>query len=123
MIPGEVFKNRIKEITADMEKTDGATEQSLAKLKAHFGVELPAVYIEFMRATNGADGPIGNIEYLQIWPAEEIIELDLLRVDMKEEYPEWLLLNTIRREASQPLLRQELTTQSSFENERVGHRL
>ena len=106
-----------------MEKTDGATEQSLDKLSAHFGVELPAAYIEFMRATNGADGPIGNIEYLHIWPAEEIIELDLLRVDMKEEHPEWLLLNTIRREASQPLLRQELTTQSSFENERVGHHL
>jgi hypothetical protein len=84
------MNDRIRNITAEMEKTDGATEQSLDKLRAHFGVKLPAEYVEFMRTTNGADGPIGSVEYLQIWPAEEIIELDLLRVDMKEEHPEWL---------------------------------
>lgn len=84
------MNDRIKNITADMEKTDGATKDSLDKLSAHFGVKLPAGYVEFMRATNGADGAIGSVEYLQIWPSEEIIELDLLRVDMKEEHPEWL---------------------------------
>jgi hypothetical protein len=84
------LKNRIKEITADMEKTGGATEQSLDKLSAHFGVELPAAYVEFMRATNGADGPIGNIEYLQIWTVEKVIELNRGRVDIKEEHPDWL---------------------------------
>ncbi len=84
------MNDRIRNITVKMEKTDGATEESLNRLRAHFGVELPAGYVEFMRATNGADGPIGDVEYLQIWPVEEIIELDLLRVDMKEEHPEWL---------------------------------
>ena len=54
------------------------------------GVELPVEYVEFMRATNGADGPIGNIEYLQIWTVEEVIELNRGIDDIKEEHPEWL---------------------------------
>ena len=33
MIPGEVLKNRIKEIIADMEKTDGATEPVFGQVK------------------------------------------------------------------------------------------
>lgn len=84
------MNDRIRNITAEMEKTDGATEQSLDKLSAHFGVELPAEYVEFMRTTNGADGPIGNIEYLQIWSVEEVIDLEGGIDDIKEEHPEWL---------------------------------
>ena len=84
------MNDRIRNITAEMEKTDGATEQSLDKLSAHFGVVLPAEYVEFMSMTNGADGPIGSSEYLQIWPVEEVIQLDGGIEDMKEEHPEWL---------------------------------
>jgi hypothetical protein len=84
------MNDRIRNITAEMEKTDGATEQSLDKLSAHFGVDLPAEYVEFMRTTNGAEGPIGTIEYLQIWPVEEVIDLDRGRADIREEHPEWL---------------------------------
>jgi hypothetical protein len=73
-----------------MSKTEGATRDSLATLMAHFGVELPPEYIEFMTETNGADGPIGTSGYLQIWSSEEVMQLDGGIEDIKEEHPEWL---------------------------------
>lgn len=83
------MNDRIRKITAEMSKTDGATRDSLDKLIAHFSVELPPEYVEFMTETNGSDGPIGTSEYLQIWSSEEVIQLNDDE-DMKEEHPEWL---------------------------------
>ena len=84
------MNDRIRTITAEMEKTERASEQSLDKLKAHFGVELPASYVEFMRTTNGAEGPIGKSEYLQIWSVEEVIQFNRGLDYITTEHPEWL---------------------------------
>jgi hypothetical protein len=84
------MKERVKETTSKMQMTDGATKLSLPGLSAHFGVELPNEYVEFMTSTNGAVGPIGENSFLQVWPAEEVIKLNSDLDYITDEHPEWL---------------------------------
>jgi len=39
------------------------------------GVDLPLDYVDFLRASNGAEGPVGR-SYLEVWPAEDVLRLN-----------------------------------------------
>ena len=63
---------RIVALTQAWKKNPGADEKTLRQMISSLGVTLPADYVEFLRSTNGAEGPIGEKSYLSIWPVEEV---------------------------------------------------
>jgi hypothetical protein len=63
---------QFKELITTLDMNPGAAEFSLDNLMAEFGAKFPDQYLDFMRSSNGAEGPIGEKSYVAIWPIEEI---------------------------------------------------
>lgn len=53
------MEETIREITAQLVKTEGVARESVNELGRKFGVSLPSDYIDFMMHTNGATGFVG----------------------------------------------------------------
>ena len=64
---------RLAPLVCDLECTEGATEDVIAEVQEKLGTVLPHEYLEFMRYSNGAEGPIGRTGYLSLWPLEELV--------------------------------------------------
>lgn len=58
-------------LLSQVELNKPVSKDALAKIQAH--IELPDSYEEFLRTSNGLEGPIGNQGYIQLWPAENLI--------------------------------------------------
>ena len=59
---------RIAELTKALTKNPGADERALGQMSSSLGIGLPADYREFLRSTNGAEGPVGEKSYASVWP-------------------------------------------------------
>lgn len=66
----------LKKFTNNMEFTSPTTKEVLEDIGRKLGITLPNQYIEFMLASNGAEGNIGTNSYLAIWSAEQIVQLN-----------------------------------------------
>lgn len=66
------MSNTIEILLANMNKRPGASETSLRDLVEKSWVALPEWYLDLLRLSNGAEGPVGS-SYLGLWPAEEVI--------------------------------------------------
>ncbi|GAB4191303.1 MAG: hypothetical protein Fur006_34300 [Coleofasciculaceae cyanobacterium] len=64
------------EITKELNKNQGASENALNQFMMSSGIKLPEQYLEFMRISNGTEGFIGENSYLILWPIEQIGELN-----------------------------------------------
>lgn len=84
------MEETIREITAQLVKTEGVARESVNELGRKFGVSLPSDYIDFMMHTNGATGFVGQNSFLQLWSVEEVAELNDGTDDVRDEHPEWL---------------------------------
>jgi len=70
------MEEEIKKLVGMMDLNPGAKEQSLLALSEETGYKFLHQYLEFMRFSDGAEGPIGPNNYLVIWPINEIKELN-----------------------------------------------
>lgn len=61
---------------SDMEVGQSNSEEVVNNLEANLQIMLPEEYRQFMTKHNGAEGAIGEKNYLVIWPVEEIVELN-----------------------------------------------
>lgn len=52
----------------------GASEEAIKSLQESVTIDLPVSYIQFLRYSNGIEGPIGSKHYLQLWPAKEVVQ-------------------------------------------------
>src|SRR5690242_20351629 len=62
-------------IIRGLETRPGASEQALATLAASLDVSLPADYLKFLQMTDGAEGPIGEEGWVDLWPTEDILDM------------------------------------------------
>lgn len=68
--------NRIKNIMENMEFTTPATTEEINAAEKELGLEFPKSYVDFLLITNGAEGSIGEENYLVLWSVNEIVELN-----------------------------------------------
>ena len=68
--------NRIKNIMKNMEFTTPATTEEINAAEKELGLEFPKSYVDFLLITNGAEGSIGEENYLVLWSVNEIVELN-----------------------------------------------
>lgn len=52
--------------------TGGASQATIDELLESLGSGLPEEYLDFLRACNGVEGPVGANGYLTLYPAEEL---------------------------------------------------
>jgi hypothetical protein len=62
-------------LTAKMKLKSGASKDSLSRVQAHFGLNFPSDYLNFLLRTNGGEGLIGS-EYLILWSIDDLITLN-----------------------------------------------
>ena len=60
----------------EMDLGQSNSEEDLKKIETRLQITLPEEYRLFMIEHNGAEGPIVEENYLVIWPAEEIVDLN-----------------------------------------------
>lgn len=60
----------------DMELGQSSSKEALDNIEESLQIVLPDEYREFMVEHNGAEGAIGENNYLVIWPVEEVVELN-----------------------------------------------
>lgn len=63
------FTNHIQNIATESGATDESIKNEMKKLSV---VQLPEIYIELMKHSDGAEGNIGKNEYLALMPIEEL---------------------------------------------------
>jgi hypothetical protein len=64
-------------LTARLERNPPASTRDIADLVSRSKVSLPPGYIEFMRQSDGAEGPLGRKgRYLVLWPVKSIYGLN-----------------------------------------------
>jgi hypothetical protein len=52
-----------------------ASEKAITQLCRDAGIELPQLYLDFLRWSNGGEGEFGiRPGWFQLWPAEEVLE-------------------------------------------------
>lgn len=69
----------IDDILASLENPvthDGASSTAISNLELLVRKRLPAAYIELMRRTNGVEGFLNEVNYLILWPVEDLAELN-----------------------------------------------
>ena len=70
------MNNDVYRIMKDMTFSEPAEETAIKKAEQNLGVSLPEQYKEFLRKTNGAEGPIGETNYLALWALELVEEIN-----------------------------------------------
>ncbi len=54
----------------------GVEQHLLSDFMKRMGVSLPPDYVRFMFESDGAEGPVGDREYLRLWSVAELSELN-----------------------------------------------
>lgn len=74
-------------LTDQLEKRPGASLDAIRDRERELGIEFPPDYVEFMLASNGAEGFVGRGRaYIRIDPIEEITD-DRLQHALGESHP------------------------------------
>lgn len=74
-------------LTEDLEKRPGASLEAIRQRERELGIQFPQDYVEFMLASNGAEGFVGGDRaYVQIEPIEQMMN-DRLQRDLNESRP------------------------------------
>lgn len=70
------MKKETIDMMKEMDFSDPADSEIIASVEREVGMEFPEQYKDFMRTSNGAEGPLGDSSYLSIWPLDEIADLN-----------------------------------------------
>lgn len=61
---------------ATVENNPPASDASILSAEEAIAIRLPADYVELMRKSNGAEGPIGHSGYIALWPVDQLKSLN-----------------------------------------------
>jgi SMI1 / KNR4 family (SUKH-1) len=75
---GRPMTSELSALTDDLEKRPGASLEAVRDRERDLGIQFPPDYVEFMRASNGAEGFVGGDRaYVRIDPIEEMMNEQL----------------------------------------------
>src|SRR5919106_3881199 len=74
---------RLASLTADLERRRGTALAAIREREEQLGLRFPSDYVEFMLASNGGEGFVGE-SYVRIEPIEELMSDDL-RASLPDE--------------------------------------
>lgn len=63
-------------LLANLNRRVPATTAAVAECERQLRVKLPPDYVEFLRATNGGEGFIGESAYVILWGAQELVPMN-----------------------------------------------
>ncbi len=73
-------------------KDMGATEVQIAELENSIDFLLPPDYVEVMKSFNGWEGEVGDSSWLQLFPIEELLEVNKDYSYLMSEIPNYFLI-------------------------------
>jgi hypothetical protein len=65
------LNDKLRQLTEQMQLSPGASEDTIVRVQRQLDLQLPNSYLDFIRESNGAEGPVGN-SYLALWSIEEL---------------------------------------------------
>ena len=74
--PDESMDQRLTELAGQLHRVTGASEAAIEQFTSRYSTGLPEDYLQFMRWTNGAEGPVGWVSSVSLWPLEGIGQLN-----------------------------------------------
>ena len=74
---------RLASLTAGLDRRKGAALEAIREREEQLGLRFPSDYVEFMLASNGGEGFVGE-SYVRIEPIEEVMSDDL-RASLPDE--------------------------------------
>src|SRR5262245_14497856 len=69
-------ESRTRKILSRFNRNRGATASAIEQFEAESGVQLPEDYAQFLRDTNGGEGPMGRDAYVMLWRVEELSSMN-----------------------------------------------
>ena len=66
----------LAKLLEDTERAGRASEGAIAALLSYAGSDLPEEYLEFLRSTDGAEGPIGEYGFVRLYQTGDIPALN-----------------------------------------------
>ena len=67
---------RFSKFTRGLTLQPGTQQEVIEAAEFHLGLQFPQDYVEFMLASNGAEGSIGANGYVRFWPVEELVDMN-----------------------------------------------
>lgn len=67
------MEQMIRGLRGQLELRQGAPAEALEELQRRLGVRLPEDYLAFLRASDGAEGPIGESSYVMLDGVDELL--------------------------------------------------
>ncbi|MBX3445012.1 MAG: SMI1/KNR4 family protein [Planctomyces sp.] len=83
----------MKDLLLGLRFRSPASDESIASAEAELGHALPSDYVEFVKITNGGEGPLGPDAYIMFWPVEELAKWNRA-YDVHLYAPGFLLIGT-----------------------------
>ena len=83
----------IEQLTKHLSKNGLLTESQFSEWLSKINLNFAEDYLEFMKARNGGEGPVGENGYARFWPLEELIELNEMYA-VNKFAPELFLIGT-----------------------------
>ena len=77
----------------DCELKPGATDDEIGRLEIWAKTSLPKSYLDVLKRTNGAEGPVGDSGYLQLWTTEDVPR-DTEDYEVAEYAPGFMLIGS-----------------------------
>lgn len=67
---------RLNSIFKQAELSPSASDEAIAEAEKQLGVKLPKEYVEFLKFTNGYEGPIDPKSYCALWSVEKLAAMN-----------------------------------------------
>jgi len=72
MTKNPTMKESLDTLLKQMELAEPASQQQIKAVQQRVGFHFPQDYTDFLLFSNGAEGPIGEHGYLQLWALEDL---------------------------------------------------
>lgn len=72
---------------------EGASSKAIADMEKSIGAVFPMLYSELIRRTNGVEGFLSQVNYVQIWSISQLVELNK-NYDIRQSAPGLLLFGS-----------------------------
>lgn len=83
----------IEQLTKELSRNELLSESQFLEWLSKINLNFAEDYLEFMKARNGGEGPIGKYSYVCFWPMEKLIQINE-DYAVNEFAPELFLIGT-----------------------------
>ncbi len=70
----------------------GASIEAIKNIKRELDFDLPKVYLEILMEFNGGEGEIGKNSLLNLYPVEELIDINKDYIILLEQIPQYFII-------------------------------